>query len=284
MMTPESPENPESSPSKVAVVTGAARGIGAATARAFADAGYKLALIDILETELKSLENELAATGHEAAAFTVDLRELNMLEATVEIIADRFGRIDVLVNNAAVSHLASVQQITREAWERVIAINLTAPAFLSKWVVPQMEKHGGGVIINVASVEATVPKGVSAAYVTAKGGLLSLTFDSAAALAGSGIRVVALSPGAIDTNMGVAFDRASPVPDPALDGDVREASEGLIPMKRWAEPDEIARVAVWLASDGASYVNGTEITVDGGLSHTWMQRDLKNRIIPGQFE
>ncbi|MFV1981378.1 MAG: SDR family NAD(P)-dependent oxidoreductase, partial [Rhodothermia bacterium] len=153
-----------------------------------------------------------------------------------------------------------------------------------KWVAPSMEKNGGGVIINITSIEATVPKGVSTAYVAAKGGLLSLTFDSAAVLAGSGIRVVALSPGAVDTGMGVAFDRVAPVEDPSLDRDIREASEGLIPMKRWAQPEEIARVAVWLASDGASYINGTEITVDGGLSRAWMRRDLKARILPGQFE
>jgi NAD(P)-dependent dehydrogenase (short-subunit alcohol dehydrogenase family) len=114
--------------------------------------------------------------------------------------------------------------------------------------------------------------------------LLSLTFDSAAALIGSGIRVVALSPGAVDTDMGASFDRASPIEDAELDHDIRVATEGLIPMKRWAQPVEIAKVAVWLASDGASYITGTEITADGGLSRSWMPRVLKNRIIPGHFD
>lgn len=269
---------------KVAVITGAARGIGEAMARAFADEGYALALIDILDTELNRLADDLSAAGHQVGVFTADLANLQQLEATVGQIADRFGRIDVLVNNGAVSDLAPVQQITPEAWNRVIAVNLTAPAFLSKWVVPHMATSGRGVIINVASIEARSPKGVAAAYVAAKGGLLSLTFDSAAALIGNGIRVVALSPGAVDTDMGTSFDRVSPIEDAELDHDIRVASEGLIPMKRWAQPEEIAKVAVWLASDGASYITGTEITADGGLSRTWMPRELKNRIVPGHFE
>jgi NAD(P)-dependent dehydrogenase (short-subunit alcohol dehydrogenase family) len=269
---------------KVAIITGAARGIGAAMARAFAEDGYGLALIDILDTELRSLAAELTELGYNVEAFTSDLENLDELESTVGTISDRFGRIDVLINNAAISIISPLQTVNLEEWNRVIAVNLTAPAFMSKWVVPHMQKNRGGVIINVASIEATAPKGVAAAYAAAKGGLLSLTFDSAASLIGSGIRVVALSPGAVDTEMGTAFDRAAPDADPDLDADVRVTSEEFIPMKRWAQPSEIAKVAVWLASDSASYVTATEITVDGGLSRSWMPRRLKNRIAPGYFE
>ncbi|MGA7303628.1 MAG: SDR family oxidoreductase [Rhodothermales bacterium] len=269
---------------KVALITGAARGIGAATARAFAQAGYAVVALDVLVDDLGRVVESIKAEGHEALGLVADLASLDKLEAAVERVAAKWGRIDVLVNNGAARDLKSIRQITPEAWNRIISTNLTAPAFLMKWVEPHMRPAGGGVMINVASVEAHIPKGVAAAYAAAKGGLLSLTYDAASALAGARIRVLAVSPGAVDTDIGRYFDPDSESDDSELDQEIRNASEELIPMHRWAEPEEIAEVILWLAGDGASYITGTEITVDGGLIHTWMPRHLKNRIQPGQFE
>lgn len=269
---------------KVALVTGAARGIGAATAWAFAREGYAVVAMDILADELGVLLAGIKGEGLDAIGLVADLTSLETLESTVERIAAKWGRVDVLVNNAAARDLHSVRQMTPEVWDRIVATNLTAPAFLTKWVEPHMRAAGGGVIVNVTSVEAGIPKGVAAAYAAAKGGLLSLTYESAAVLAGSGIRVIAVSPGAVDTKMGEDFAPNSASEDDTLDDDIKAMSEELIPLKRWAEPEEIAAVILWLAGDGASYITGTEITVDGGLTHTWMPRSLKDRILPGQFE
>lgn len=268
---------------KVALITGAARGIGAATARVLARAGFSVVALDLLAEDLRGVVEEIKKEGGEASGLVADLASLDTLESTVERVAAKWGRVDVLVNNAAARELRSIRQITPETWNRIIATNLTAPAFLMKWVEPQMRAAGGGVIVNVASVEAHIPKGVAPAYAAAKGGLLSLTYDAAAAVAGDGIRVVAVSPGAVDTELGRNFDSDSSSGGD-LDRDVRLASEEVIPMKRWAEPEEIAQVILWLTGDGASYVTGTEITVDGGLGHTWMSRGLKNRMLPGEFQ
>jgi NAD(P)-dependent dehydrogenase (short-subunit alcohol dehydrogenase family) len=267
---------------KVALITGAARGIGAATARAFASAHYRVIAVDIREPDLDRLVGDLTENGASAIGIRADLSESDGLSTLVDRAVNAWGRIDVLVNNAAARDLNSIRRVSLESWGRVIATNLTAPAFLTQLVEPHMRAQGGGVVINVTSVEAHIPKGVSAAYAAAKGGLLSLTYDAAALLAGTGIRVVAVSPGAVDTEMGKNFEQKGGAT--GLDAEIREMSEQLIPARRWARPEEIARVLVWLAGDDASYITGTEITVDGGLSQTWMPRDLKGRIQPGEFD
>lgn len=197
----------------------------------------------------------------------------------------RWGRIDALINNAATREFETIREITPANWQRAVDVNLTAPAFLSKWSVPHMKTHGG-VIIHIASVEAHIPKGVCAVYAATKAGLLGLTWEMANALAGDGIRVIALSPGAIDTEFGADLGSGedNQPADPTLRGDIREYSETVIPMQRWGTVEEIARTVRWLASEEASYITGTEITVDGGLRHTWMTREIKNRIRPGEFE
>ena len=148
-----------------------------------------------------------------------------------------------------------------------------------------MKTHGG-VIINIASVEAHIPKGVCAVYAATKAGLLGLTWEMANALAGDGIRVIALSPGAIETDFGADYSggKDDQPADSTLYQDMRNFSEAVIPMQRWGTVEEIARTVRWLASEEASYITGTEITVDGGLRHTWMTRAIKNRIRPGEFE
>ena len=269
---------------KVALITGAARGIGAATAKAFAEVGYAVAILDKDGDELRCAANVLKESGTEVLALETDLSSLEQIEEAVRKTAERFGRIDVLINNAATRELETIREITPENWQMAIDVNLTAPAFLSKWVVPHMRTHGG-VIINIASVEAHIPKGVVAVYATTKAGLLGLTWEMANTLAGDNIRVIALSPGAIDTDFGADYSggKEDAPADPTLSQDMRSYSETVIPMQRWGTVEEIAQTCRWLAHDEASYITGTEITVDGGLRHTWMTRAIKNRIRPGEF-
>lgn len=270
---------------KVAFITGAARGIGAATATEFANADYAVAVLDRDGEELRRTANSLKATGAEVLALEADLSSLDQIQDAVSQTADRWGRIDVLINNAATRELETIREITPENWQRAVDVNLTAPAFLSKWCSPHMKSHGG-VIINITSVEAHIPKGVCPVYAATKAGLLGLTWEMASALAGDGIRVIALSPGAISTDFGADYsegkdDRPG---DPTLPQDMRNYSEAVIPMQRWGTVEEVARTCRWLASDEASYITSTEITVDGGLRHTWMTREIKNRIRPGEFQ
>jgi 3-oxoacyl-[acyl-carrier protein] reductase len=270
---------------KVALITGAARGIGAATAKEFAHAGYAVAILDRDGDELGSTAAKLEETGAKVLALETDLSSLKQVEDAVKQTATRWGRIDVLINNAATRELETIREITPANWQRAIDVNLTAPAFLTKWSTPHMKTHGG-VIINITSVEAHIPKGVCAVYAATKAGLLGLTWEMANALAGDGIRVIALSPGAIDTDFGADYSggKDDQPADPTLAQEMREFSEAVIPMQRWGTVEEIARTCRWLASDEASYITGTEITVDGGLRHTWMTREIKNRIRPGEFE
>ena len=270
---------------KVALITGAARGIGAATANAFAEAGYALAILDKDGDELNRTAKQLKASGAELLALETDLSSLEQIEEAVTQIASRWGRIDALINNAATRELETIREITPNNWQLAVDVNLTAPAFLAKWTAPHMKTHGG-VIINITSVEAHVPKGVCAVYAATKAGLLGLTWEMANALAGDGIRAIALSPGAIQTDFGADYSggKEDQAPDTSLKQDMRDFSESVTPMQRWGTVDEIAKTCRWLASDEASYITGTEITVDGGMRHTWMTRAIKNRIRPGEFE
>lgn len=270
---------------KVALITGAARGIGAATANAFTEAGYAVAILDKDGEELKRTADRLTKTGAKVLALETDLSSLEQIKDAVEQTAERFGRIDALINNAATRELETIREISTTNWQLAMDVNLTAPAFLTKWVVPHMKDHGGA-IINITSVEAHVPKGVCAVYAATKAGLLGLTWEMANTLAGDGIRAIAVSPGAIDTDFGADYSggKEDKEPDTNLPKAMREFSNSVIPMQRWGTVEEIAQTVRWLASDEASYITGTEITVDGGMRHTWMTRAIKNRIRPGQFD
>lgn len=249
---------------KTVIITGAAGGIGSAMVAEFVEAGYEVAAVDRDRQRLDDLSKTFAS--EDLAIFPIDLTEFDALGPLVDEIADRFGRLDVLVNNAALSVAHSLRTMPDAEWHAVIATNLTAPAFLMRQASRRMTR--GGVIINISSIEGTLSKGVATAYTAAKSGLLGLTFDTAVGLAPSGIRVVAVSPGAVDTTMGVKGD------------EIEAASLDMIPAQRWAQPSEIARAVRWLASEEASYITGTEITIDGGVSHAWIPRSVVRRAFP----
>jgi len=259
----------------LAMITGAARGIGRATALEFAARGYNLALLDLLADELLATAAEAEAAGAEVFVRTCDLFKLDEVEAAARAVVEWSGRVDVLVNNAAWREVISMREISVESWEKTLRICLTAPAFLSRWVAQAMEPRGRGVIVQVSSIMSERAGGLSPAYVVAKGGLDALTYELATLYGPAGIRVLSVRPGAIDTDL--SNDYHDPQ-DTTSQDELRRWSHDAIPLGRWAQPGEVARVICLLASDDASYMTGTTVTVDGGWSHAHFPKSLREKI------
>ena len=276
--------------SKVAVVTGAAGGIGRATALRFASEGYLLAISDINQEGLRKLDSELAAiySIHESYGsdpkcliLPGDLTCLTEAKSLIDQAVEAWGRIDVLVNNAIWRKHGTMRTIDIESWDKMITVGLTAPAFLSKWSAEVMEKNGiGGTIVNVSSITATRTGGTGPAYAAVKGGLESLTYDLASLYGPSGIRVVAVAPGNVNTELSNDF----------VDADGQNISQIMVenmedqtPLRRSAQPDEIANAIFWLCSGQASYVSGTVLKVDGGFTQGFNHYSKKRLQFPGEF-
>jgi NAD(P)-dependent dehydrogenase (short-subunit alcohol dehydrogenase family) len=279
---PTGPVRPSDIPElrPVALVTGAAGGIGNALTLELARRGYNLALTDRDAAQLDETVRSIPTSRCGVLTEPGDLSDLDFAEKLVRRTADRFGRIDLLVNNAAWRELVSMRRITVESWERTLRVCLTAPAFLSRWCAEVMEPMGRGVIINISSIRSFQPDGIAAAYSAAKGGLDSLTYDLASLYGPSGIRVLAIHPGAIDTSLSRDYTDEQGA---SLTDDLRRASEDAIPLGRWGRPEEIARMIAILATEDASYLTGTSIVVDGGWTRNGTPRSLKRRMNPRDF-
>ncbi|MBI3865386.1 MAG: SDR family oxidoreductase [Planctomycetia bacterium] len=264
----------------VAFLTGAAAGIGLATARELARRGYSLGLLDCNADALAAASDELQSTGAQVLSHTGDVGDLTFSEAALRNTARYFGRLDLLVNNAAWRELMSMRRITLESWEKTLKVCLTAPAFLARAAAEVMEPRRAGVIVNISSIRAFQPDGLAAAYVAAKGGLDSVTSDLASLYGRSGIRVFGIAPGAIDTMLSNDYTDATGA---SITADLRRSSEDDIPLGRWGKPEEIARLIAVLAGDDASYFAGTTIVVDGGWTRNGTPHSLKRRIAPQDF-
>jgi 3-oxoacyl-[acyl-carrier protein] reductase len=254
---------------RVALVTGASAGIGAGVAEEFVHRGYAVGIVGRDATRLDEVRRRLEAAGGRVLALCGDLGDLGFAESAVRRVAAEFGRLDVLVNNAAARELKTMREMTPAEWDRTIRVCLTSPAFMARWAAEEMERHGGGVIVNVGSMMSRQAHGVSAAYVSCKGAMESLTYDLAALYGPVGIRVVTIAPGAIDTAMSSTLTNG-PVADRATGDPIREFSESMAMLGRWGRPDEVAKAVAWIASDEASYLTGTTIVLDGGWSRMHM--------------
>jgi NAD(P)-dependent dehydrogenase (short-subunit alcohol dehydrogenase family) len=247
---------------KVVVVTGAAAGIGRATALRFAEEGARIAAWDVTEAAAAGLLAEIASAGGTGAFTRVDVAKAADVESAVHAVIDRWGRIDVLVNNAGIVHAADFLDLTEEDFDRVLRVNLKG-AFLcgqaaARQMAQQQPRANGerGVIVNMSSVNAVLAIANQVPYTVSKGGVNQLTKVMALALAPHAIRVTAIGPGSIATEM----LRTAVMTNEAA----RDRILSRTPMKRLGEPEEIARIAVFLASDDASYVTGTTVYADGG--------------------
>jgi NAD(P)-dependent dehydrogenase (short-subunit alcohol dehydrogenase family) len=243
---------------KVALVTGAASGLGLATAKAFAESGASVVLADWNEEAAQSAASELAAQGHKTLAMCCDVAEDSQVEAMVKQTVAAFGRIDAAYNNAGVQNvLAATADTTREDYDRAMGINLRGVWSCMKFELQQMNKQGNGVIVNCSSIGGRVGGAERGIYHAAKHGVIGFTRSAALEYAARGIRINAVCPGLIWTPMADQMVAAG-------QGEALRAMEKAVPMRRVGRPEEVADVVLWLSSDAASYITGQSISVDGG--------------------
>ena len=242
---------------KVALVTGAAQGIGLACARALAGEGARVVLADVNGKAALDACDALRAAGREAAAVACDVSRRDDVDRAVSTAVEKFGRLDILVANAGIVHAAEFLDLAEADFDRVLAVNLKGVFLSGQAAARQMVKQGGGgAIVNMSSVNAVLAIPNQVPYVVSKGAINQLTKVMSIALAPHGIRVNAIGPGTILTELAKT----------AVLGN-REAERKILsrtPMGRLGEPDEVARVAVFLASDEASYITGQTLYPDGG--------------------
>jgi cyclopentanol dehydrogenase len=241
---------------KVALISGAARGQGEAEARLFAREGASVVLGDVLVEQGEQVAKEIGEAGGRAVFGRLDVSDEDDWTAAVELAERTFGKLDVLVNNAAIIGLQGIMETTLELWNRVIGVNQTGTFLGMRAAIPAMRRAGGGSIVNISSVLATMGSGNSASYTASKGAVSALTRTVSVELATEGIRVNAVHPGGVETPMAVECL-----------GDDAEARRALIathPMGRIGEPEEIATGVLFLASDEASFVTGASLVIDGG--------------------
>ncbi len=241
---------------KVAIITGAAKGIGKAIAIEFVKEGAKVVVADIdFEGAQKTVE-ELKKMGGEAIAVKVNVADPDDVRSMVEKAVEKFGKVDILINNAGIAIQKPALDMTLEEWRRIIDVNLTGVFLCSQAAARVMVKHGGGVIINMASMLGFIAIPKRSAYCASKAGVIGLTKELAVEWAKYGIRVVGVAPGWVATRRVIELTKKGIVNE--------EAVKMMTPMGRMAKPEEVAKLMVFLASDDASFITGDTILIDGG--------------------
>lgn len=244
---------------KAAIVTGSTKGIGKATAELLAAEGASVVIVGTTEETGSAVAAEIQAAGGKAFFQKTDVTSGAELDALVQATLDHYGKIDILVNNAGIGgSLANMDQITDEEWDKVLTTNLTAPFQIMKRVIPIMEKAGGGAIVNVASMASTGAGRGGIAYTSAKHGLLGLTRQISLDHGHAGIRINAVLPGPIDTQM---IARVLAMPQHPLNMKIKMSPAG-----RPGQPEDVAKAIAFLASDDSAYIQGAALAVDGGYT------------------
>ena len=242
---------------RVAVITGAAAGIGAATARRFAQEGARLVLADINEEGGESVAKELAQAGSEAFFQRCDVSEIDQVNALIQAAVDHFGRLDIAFNNAGTGTFGKTPDLDPELWHNLIRVNLDSVFYGCRAAIPRMREAGGGSIINTASISGLFGDYGLGAYCATKGAVVNYTRSLAIDHCKENIRINAVCPGPVETSL------TQPVY--ALPG-VMDQFQQTVPMGRVGRPEEVAATVAFLASDDASYITGTTIVIDGGLT------------------
>ena len=239
---------------KVAIISGGARGLGAAEARLFASEGAKVGIGDIREEEGRALEAEIRGTGGEAMFVRLDVTDEGQWSDAVDAVMTAYGRLDILVNNAGILEHGTVEETSAESWDRTMDVNSRGVFLGTKAAIPAMRESGGGSIVNISSVAGLIG-GLMTAYNASKGAVRLLTKSTAVQYAAENIRVNSVHPGPTDTDMLDVFFREE---------GAREARAADTPIPRLGKPEDIAYGVLFLASDESSYMTGAELVIDGG--------------------
>jgi 3-oxoacyl-[acyl-carrier protein] reductase len=240
---------------KVSIITGAAQGIGLATALKFAREGAIVVVCDVKQAAVDEAVKQCLAAGAQAVGFVVDVTQRDMVDATVKAVLENFGRIDVLVNNAGITQDARLQKMTLEQFDRVIDVNLRGVFHCTQAVADAMVAQGSGVILNASSVVGIYGNFGQTNYAATKFGVIGFTKTWSRELGPKGIRVNAVAPGFVATPI------LSTMPEKVVD-----EMKNRVPLKRLGQPEDIANVYAFLASDEAAYVNGAVLEVAGGMT------------------
>ena len=242
---------------KVALITGGARGQGAAEARMFAREGAKVVIADVLDSEGSAVAAEIAESGYDAFYTHLNVTDEENWREAIEATVGAYGKLDILVNNAAIWRGGHVADTSSDQWDQVLDINAKGVFLGTKAALPEMRKAGGGSIVNISSTAGLVGSLTSTAYSASKGAVRLLTKSTAVQYGAEGIRANSIHPGPIDTPMG---DQVWP------DADSRDEAIQRTVLGRLGTPDDIANGALFLASDESSFMTGSELVIDGGLT------------------
>jgi NAD(P)-dependent dehydrogenase (short-subunit alcohol dehydrogenase family) len=240
---------------EIAVVTGGGRGIGRAIAQRLAHDGAAVAILDIDAAAGQRVASDLKGEGHRALSLECDVRHRTQIHTAVDAVVAAWGKISILVNNAGIGARAPFLELTDDAWQRVLGVNLTGAFMTAQEIARHMVRTGGGTIINMASAAAQMAHSEQAGYATSKAGLEALTRVMAFELAPLGIRVNAIAPGTIETEFLTGM----------LTAEARAERVRRIPMGRLGTPEDVAGVVAFLASRDSGYVTGCVLPIDGGL-------------------
>lgn len=247
--------------SKVCVVTGAASGIGAETARRLAAAGALVAVLDRDENGAMRIAAEITGLGGSAIGVCADVSNTDAVHAAAEEVSRRLGRCSVLVNNAAAIYPNALMDVQRERWDQLMSVNVSGVLLCAQVFGRQMIANGGGSMVHVGSISGSIPQPYGGAYSVSKAAVMMLSRLLTVELAEHRIRSNVVSPGMVETPMSATIYK---------DPEVRRLREQLVPAGRISNPGDLADAVLFLASDRSSYINGQEILLDGGLSQTWM--------------